>query len=111
VLPSDLKITVLSGTTNPEYVTIQNSGSGGQDMTGWTLVSIVGPQTFPFPAGYVLAPGATVRVESYADEFDDLPAVLWWTARPIWLNTGDKAVLYDSSGEAVSSQCCPNACP
>lgn len=103
--PSNLQITVLSGTTNPEYVTIQNSGSGGQDMTGWTLVSITGTQTFHFPAGYVLAPGAMVRVESYTGATDNPPAVLWWTARAIWNNHGDKAVLYNSGGGAVSSKC------
>ena len=30
----DLRITELSGTTTPEYVTIQNLGAGAQDMTG-----------------------------------------------------------------------------
>jgi hypothetical protein len=112
VLPSNLQITVLSGTTNPEYVMIQNSGGGGQDMTGWTLVSIVGPQTFPFPAGYVLAPGATVRIESFTAATDNPPAVLLWRRSAVWLNTGDKAVLYNSSGGVVgSSVCYEDACP
>lgn len=112
VLPSNLQITVLSGTTTPEYVTIQNFGSGGQDMTGWTLVSIVGPQTFHFPAGYALAPGATVRIESFTGAIDNPPTVLRWSGNAIWNNDGDKAVLYNSGGGVVgNSLCYGNACP
>jgi hypothetical protein len=39
ILVADLKITALSGTTTPEYVIIQNVGTGGLYMTGWTLFS------------------------------------------------------------------------
>jgi len=109
--PSDLQITVLSGSSAPEYVTIQNFGSGGQNMSGWALVSAVGPQTYYFPDGYVLAPGATVRVESYDGATNNPPAVLLWSTGAIWNNTGDKAVLYNSVGGAVSSKCYGNACP
>jgi len=108
---SDLQIMALSGTTAPEYVTIENSGTGSQDMTGWYLVSVVGPQTFHFPSGYTLAPGATVRVESYTGAVDNPPAVLLWSTGAIWSNTGDKAVLYDSSDRAIDRACYGNACP
>jgi hypothetical protein len=107
---SDLRITTLSGTTTPEYVTIQNF-AGAQDMTGWYLVSVVGSQVFNFPSGYTLAPGATVRIESYTGAVYNPPAVLLWSTAAIWSNTGDKAVLYNSSDAAVSSACYGNACP
>ena len=70
---------------------IQNTGSGAQDMTGWRLVSVVGPQTFNFSAGYVLSPGASVRIESYTGAVDNPPAVLLWSTGAIWSNSGDKA--------------------
>jgi phosphatidylserine/phosphatidylglycerophosphate/cardiolipin synthase-like enzyme len=108
---ADPRIVTLSGTSTPEYVTIQNFGAGSQDMTGWYLLSVVGPQTFYFPAGYTLAPGATVRIESYTGAAHNPPAVLLWSSAAIWNNSGDKAVLYNSSAVAVSSLCYGNACP
>jgi competence protein ComEC len=108
---SELRITTLSGTTTPEYVTIQNFGSSAQDMTGWKLVSVVGPQTFSFPAGYTLDPGATVRIESYTGASNNPPAVLFWTNSAIWNNTGDKAELRNASYGLVSSMCYGNGCP
>ena len=42
-----------------EVVTIINTGSTSQDMSGWTLVSEVGGQEFSFPDGFILAPEAT----------------------------------------------------
>ena len=73
--------------------------------------SPVGPQTFNFPAGYTLAPGATVRVESYTGTVNNPPSILLWSTGAIWANTGGKAVLYDSSGKTVDSACYGNACP
>jgi competence protein ComEC len=109
--PSELHITASSGTTAPEYVVIQNTGSGAQDMTGWRLVSVVGPQTFNFPAGYVLSPGSSVRIESYTGAVNNPPAVLLWSTGAIWGNSGDKAVLYNAANAAVDSLCYGNACP
>ena len=80
-------------------------------MTGWWMESVVGPQRFYFPNGYVLAPGTTVRLESYTGASNNPPSVLLWSTGAIWNNTGDKAVLYNSSGGAVSSKCYGNACP
>jgi phosphatidylserine/phosphatidylglycerophosphate/cardiolipin synthase-like enzyme len=107
----DLRLTALSGTTTPEYVTIQNVGTGTQDMTGWYVVSVVGPQTFYFPSGYTLAPGASVRIESYTGATSNPPAILFWSSAAIWNNAGDKAVLYNSSGGIVGSLCYGSGCP
>ena len=108
---ADLHITVLSGTTAPEYVVIQNTGSGAQDMTGWRLVSVVGPQTFNFPTGYVLSPGASVRIESYIGAVNNPPAVFLWSTGAILTNSGDKAELYNAADVLVDSGCYGNACP
>ena len=108
---ADLRIIALSGTTEPEYVTIQNFGTGSQDMTGWYLVSVVGPQTFYFPAGYVLMPGATVRIESFNGATSNPPAILFWTSAAVWNNAGDKAELRNASGTLISSACYGSGCP
>ena len=109
--PADLRLTELSGTTTPEFVTIQNFGGMAQDMTSWTLVSVVGPQTFNFPNGFALGPGATVRVESYTGAVDNPPSILLWTTTAIWANTGDKAELKNQFGIVVSTLCYGDACP
>jgi competence protein ComEC len=112
ILPvSDLRITTLSGTSTPEYVIIENFGAGAQNMTGWRLVSVVGPQTFNFPSGYVLNPGATVRIESYTGATNNPPATLLWSLAAIWNNSGDKAELRNASNGLVSSICYGSGCP
>ena len=80
-------------------------------MTGWRLVSVVGPQTFYFPAGYTLASGAPVKVESYDGAIDNPPSILFWTSAAIWNNAGDKAELRDSSDGLISSACYGSGCP
>ena len=92
-----------------EVVTIVNQGSAPQDMTGWTLVSEVGGQVFRFPDGFILAPGATVRITSGPNGYSDPPAVLRWLKADgspyrgyIWNNDGDPATIRDAEGSAVS---------
>ncbi len=108
---SDLHITTLSGQTTPEYVVLSNTGTGAQNLTGWTLVSIVGSQIYTFPDGYRLEAGAQVRIESYTGAVHNPPSVLLWDTKAIWNNTGDKAELRNAVGEVVSSACYGNACP
>jgi competence protein ComEC len=109
--PSQLNITTLSGTTNPEYVIITNSGGVSQDMTGWFLFSAIGSQTFNFPNGYFLGAGSTVRIESYTNAINNPPAVLFWTHNPIWNNNGDRAELHSNTNALVSSVCYADGCP
>jgi competence protein ComEC len=107
----DLYITTLSGSTTPEYVVITNSGTGAQNMTGWTLVSVVGSQTFTFPSRYLLDARANVRIESYTGATDNPPAVLLWNYSAIWSNNGDKAELRDAGNGLVDSVCYGSGCP
>jgi phosphatidylserine/phosphatidylglycerophosphate/cardiolipin synthase-like enzyme len=111
VLVADLRITGLIGTGTPEVVTIRNMGTASQTMTDWTLVSVVGPQTYTFPIGYVLGPGASVQVQSYTGAAHNPPDILLWTTAAIWNNSGDKAELRSNTGTLVSSACYGNACP
>jgi competence protein ComEC len=108
--PSSLSIVTLSGSSNPEYVTITNSGGSAQDMTGWRLYSAVGSQTYFFPNGYVLGVGASVQVQSYTAATSNPPSILFWTTAAIWNNTGDRAELYNSGNQLVSSVCYAAGC-
>jgi competence protein ComEC len=108
--PASLSITTLSGTSIPEHVIITNTGGAAQDMTGWRLVSAIGPQTFFFPNGYSLAAGATVGIESYTGATSNPPAVLLWTTSPIWNNDGDRAELYSNTNVLVDSECYGSGC-
>lgn len=109
-----LVIEQLSGDTMPEAVVIRNTSAFAQSMDGWSLVSVVGPQTFRFSdqaPGFVLAAGSTVRLESYTNAGNNPPAVLFWTSSAIWNNAGDKAELRDPNGQVVSSRCYDAGCP
>ncbi len=110
-LTPDLHIAGLSGLSTPEVVTITNAGLAAVAMTGWKLFSVVGAQTYAFPAGFALSPGASVRIESYTFASNNPPAALLWTTAAIWNNEGDKAELRDPLDHVVSSACYGNACP
>ena len=107
----DLYIEALQYETTDEYVQITNRGDASQDMTGWRIHSVVGDQWYDFPAAYTLAAGASVRVHSGPDAFDNPPTDLLWGLAHIWLNEGDKAVLYDDSNTAIDSFCYLDGCP
>jgi len=88
-----------------EHVVIANVGSAAQDLSGWTLRSVSGGQSYTFPAGFVLAPGASVNVHSGAGDPATLnhpPTDLFATRANIWSNTGDVAQLLDAGGHLVS---------
>jgi serine/threonine protein kinase len=110
-LLADVQITTLSSDTTPEYIILQNRGAAPQDMSGWYIESTVGPQIFNFPAGFSLAPGASVRIESYTGARNDPPQTLLWSTDAIWRNGGDKAILRNPAGAVISSKCYGNQCP
>ncbi len=88
-----------------EHVVIANVGSVPQDLGGWTLRSASGRQSYTFPAGFVLAPGATVNVHSGAGDPATLnhpPSDLFATRANVWSNAGDVAQLLDAAGRLVS---------
>ena len=110
-LHADVQITLLSSGTTPEYILLQNQGTARQDMSGWYIESTIGPQTFNFPIGFALAPGASVRIESYTGAQNDPPQTLLWSPDAIWNNAGDKAILRNAAGKTISSKCYGNQCP
>jgi len=84
---------------NDEYFTMENTGTGPVDLTGWTVSNERG-EIFRFPDGYVLAVGAVVFVHSGAGT--NTGNVLYWNASgPVWNDQSDIAVLYDPTGLIV----------
>ena len=108
---ADVQITLWSSSTTPEYIILQNQGTAPQDMSDWYLESVVGPQTFNFPIGFGLDPGAAVRIESYTGAVNDPPQTLLWSTDAIWNNAGDKALLRNGAGAIISSKCYGDQCP
>lgn len=99
--PSDLRITGIIYDQTDEVVTIENCG-GPQAMAGWRLLSVVGSQTYYFPADCVIQARGCVRIHSGPDAMDAPPFDLFWTRSYIWRNAGDEAILYDADGQQVS---------
>jgi len=98
-----LRITQLQYAGQDEYVEITNDGPRAQDMTGWRIQSVVGPQWFAFPAHYTLPAGEWVRVHSGPDarEAEAWPQHLVWGSAYVWRDPksgGDEARLYDEKG-------------
>jgi eukaryotic-like serine/threonine-protein kinase len=110
-LQANVQITLLSSNSTPEYLLVQNQGTAPQDMSGWYIESTVGPQAFNFPSGFVLAPGASVRIESYTSANDDPPRALLWSPDAIWNNAGDQALLRNAAGKLIDSRCYGTQCP
>ena len=86
-----------------EHVIIANEGTIAQELTGWSIRSGAGGQQLAFPAGFVLTPGATVRVHSGtgASTQNRPPTDLFGTGSNIWNNSGDVAMLVDPTGRVV----------
>jgi serine/threonine-protein kinase len=105
-----IEITLLSSSTSPEYIIVQNTGTAAQDLSGWYLESTVGPQVFNFPIGFVLPAGQSVRIESFNGATNAPPDALLWSTDAIWNNAGDKAVLRNAAGAVVSSKCYGDQC-
>jgi hypothetical protein len=87
-----------------EHVVIANEGGVAQMLSGWTLRSATGGQTFTFPAGISLSPGASLKVHSGSGNPSSLnrpPSDLFATSSNVWRNTGDTAELLDPSGRLV----------
>jgi len=99
--PAELKIAQLQYSDRDEYIQIRNRRSMAQDMTGWEIVSVIGPQTYRFAAGDALQGNSSVYVHSGPGSYAEPPVHLQWTTAYIWRNEGDEARLYDAEGNEV----------
>ncbi|WP_243700433.1 DUF4350 domain-containing protein [Halorussus pelagicus] len=97
---SDSKIAVKTisedgKTLNDEYVDFENTGSSGEDLTGWTVEDEAG-NSYQFPDGFSLGAGDAVRLHS--GDGTDSATELYWGGSYIWNNGGDTVYLYDDGG-------------
>ena len=83
-----------------EIVEIKNTGTTSVNMTGWTLVSVEGNQTYTFP-NINIGAGKSIYITSGKNAKNTPPYYKWTTAN-IWLNSGDAAILYNAQGQKVS---------
>lgn len=82
-----------------EYIIIKNSSAKVIDLSGWKIVSVLGNQSFTFPA-FSLAAGATVKVGDSANNSGI--NFHWLDGGGTWNNSkSDPAELYDSAGKLV----------
>lgn len=86
-----------------EVVEIANTGDAPIDLGGWKLHDEGSTKGFVFPAGTVLAAGASVRVRSGPGAAKAGPGELKWKTASVWNDRGDTAFLKDPSGELVDS--------
>jgi endonuclease YncB( thermonuclease family) len=90
-----------AATLNDEYVELTNTGSGDQDMTGWTLRNGDG-DTYAFPDGFTLTAGGTVRVHTGSGTDASSDGDLYWGASTFrWDDDADTAAVYDGDGSLV----------
>ena len=83
-----------------DVLTITNAGSETVSLAGWYVFSERGEDTFFFPDGAALAPGATGRLGS-----QNTPGACEWRFedKNVWHNKKkDEAVLYDPYGRPVA---------
>jgi len=82
-----------------EYVTFRNAGNDSLDLSGWT-VRDEGGHVYPFPDGFELASGASVRVYTGAGT-DSADALYWNADGAVWNNDGDAVVVTNATGVVV----------
>ena len=101
--PSSGQVVINGIDLEGEEVIIKNTSASDIDMTGWSLVSVTGSQTYYFPAGYRLKAGSIIKIVSGRGAAGNGVSTLKWTGSYIWNNDGDPGELYNSSGRLVST--------
>jgi hypothetical protein len=74
-----------------EYVNITNTSKSPFDLESYQLLA--GHYNYAFPAGTILQPGETLRIDVVGDPANDQPLHKYWTPE-------DRAYLYDAGGSA-----------
>ena len=101
--PSGGTVTVTALDCQGEAVTVRNGGFVPADLTGWSIHDEGIKHTYRFPAGYTLAPGASVTIRSGGPAG---PGELGWTGSSVWNNDGDTAHLLNAGGAVASTRSC-----
>lgn len=92
-------ITGISHVVDDEWVEMVNSGMMSQDFTFWTIID-ENNNTYSFPEGFVLNPGATVKVHTTLG--NNTETDLFWGRDDLVWDDGEVATLIDASGEIVA---------
>lgn len=92
-------ITGIGYADEDERVEITNAGMASQDFTFWTLVDEEN-NTYSFPEGFVLLPGASVLV--HTGQGNDTESDLYWGRDDLVWDDGEAATLFDASGEIAA---------
>lgn len=90
---------------NDEWVEFVNGGSDSVDLTGWVVKDESASHRYSLPAGFVLGPGATVRLHTGCG--DDTSTSLYWCNQgsAVWNNSGgDTVFLLDPNGNIAASE-------
>lgn len=97
----NIGVTISELDKKAEYIVIKNSSANAVDLTEWKIVSVLGNQSFTFPA-FSLAAGATVKIgDSENNSGIDFH---WLDGGGTWNNSkNDPAELYDRSDELVDT--------
>jgi hypothetical protein len=102
-----VRIQSVSNEPDHETVELVNRGTVPQLMDGWQLQGSLDDETlvddFKFPAGFVLEPGATVKIHSGPGGVDAPPTDLFWTDLDVWDNAGETIYLYDAQLDLVDA--------
>ncbi|HPE64144.1 MAG TPA: lamin tail domain-containing protein, partial [Methanothrix sp.] len=94
-----MNITGLSYADEDEWVEVANPGNASRDFTYWTLED-ENNNTFSFTDGFVLAPGAVVKV--HTGQGNDTVTDLYWGRDDFVWDDGEVATLKDAGGEIVA---------
>ena len=82
-----------------EYIILENSTDLDIDISGWSILSVRGEQSFTF-SDYILKPNSTVKIGDLAKNPD--VDFHWLDGRGTWNNSdSDPAELYNAQGELV----------
>lgn len=89
---------------NGEWIELTNRSTADLALTGWVVRDESASHRFPFPDGFVLGAGATVRLHTGCGETND--SSLYWCMQgsAVWNNDGDTVFLLDASGNIVMSK-------
>ena len=98
-METNMTITGLSYADDDEWVEVVNPGMASQDFTFWTLED-ENNNTYLFPEGFVLLPGAAVKVHTgmgNATETD-----LYWGRDDLVWDDEEVATLKNAAGQIVA---------
>jgi hypothetical protein len=93
--PSGSDLPVTNYQLNREYVTIKNTGTTARSLTGWTVRDLAN-HVYTVPS-FKLGAGKSVKLHT-GKGTNSSTDLYWGKGYYVWNNTGDKAILRNSSG-------------